>query len=341
MRTLSFPLLAVALLAAGPAHAQKLPVAVHRSSQSSDAAPVDGFAPPVLGYVIDAAGSVHRMPGLPGASWLSPPLHFGTRLATGTVSPRQDYILGLTAADRRALVLRFDGGTALLAGVDAGAGRLVLSPSGTAAAFAFDAPARLQIVTGLPDAPTVAGSVDLSPLAGAPGAIELSDDGTALLASVPSGDGAALFALSPQSAPRLLMNGGDFAALAFLRNSGDAIVADRLRNTLYRLRGAEIAPLAAAADGVSAPVSVAAAADGSRFFVVNAATATVGFVGAAGGPLTLLSCGCSPTTLAPLAGNAVFRLTEVSDDPLWLIDADALEPRLLLVPQSSERRSDR
>ena len=341
MRTFSLPLLALALLVPVPAHGQKSPVALHRLDQSADGNSVDGFAPPVLGYVLDPAGSLHQMPGLPGASWLSAPLHLGMRLAAGAVSPRQDYLLGLTVSDRRAILLRFAGGSTLLAGVDAGADRVVLSPSGTAVIFAFDARGRLQIITGLPDAPTLAGSVDLSQLPGAPAAIALSDDGTSILASAPAGDGAAIFALSSQSVPRLLMNGGDFAALAFLRNSTDALVADRLRNTLYRLHGAEIVPLAAAADGIAAPVSIAASADGSRIFVVNSATATVGFVGAAGGPWTLLSCSCSPATLAPLAGNAVFRLTEVSEEPLWILDADSPDPRLLLVPQSSDRRSGR
>jgi hypothetical protein len=322
--------------------------------------PVNGFSAPVLGYVVDAAGWVRKMPGLAGASWLTARLEFGVRLAAGVVSPRQDYILGLAVPDRRAVVLpvaagpgnRRSGTARPLDGVDPGADVVVLSPTGTAAAFYFIQAASLVIVTGLPDAPAPSGRLDLSSLPGPAAALAIADDGSLVLASAATGgpgsatgDGAAVFALSTQSPPRLLLNGGDFPAIVFLRNSTDAVLADRRRNALYRVRDAAgagaVVLLASEGDGVSAPLAVAASADSTRFFLANAgsttssagSSATIGYMSAAGGPLTLLPCSCSPSALAPLSGNAVFRLTEVSGGPLWLLDGDAIEPRLLLVPQ--------
>jgi hypothetical protein len=337
------------MLPAGIAYGQKFaitePPLTHRSGATRGADPsVNGFSAPVLGYVVDAAGSVRKMPGLAGASWLTAPLDFGLKLSASAVSPGQDYILGLAADGRRAMVLPVAGGQGParpLAGVDPGADRVMLSPSGATAAFYFSPTASLQIVTGLPDAPAGAVSLDLSSLPGPPTAFAVSDDGSLALASAPTGDGAAVFALSSNAPPRLLLNGGDFAAMAFLRNSPDAVLADRLRNTLYRVRDAggtaEVVLLASESDGISAPVSVAASSDRSRLFVANSGSATIGSVSAAGGPLALTSCTCSPTTLAPLSGNAVFRLTEVSSHPVWLLDADAPEPRLLLLPQAADR----
>jgi hypothetical protein len=357
-------LVALLLLPAGLAYGQKFAItappvtapvargpADFESGKAHDAGfPVNGWAAPVLGYVVDADGWVHKMPGLAGASWLTGRLDFGVRLTAGVVSPRQNYILGLAVPDGRAVLLpvaagQGDGqpGTARpLGGVDPGAERVVLSPGGTAAAFYFMQAARLEIVTGLPDAPALSGSLDLSSLPGPAAALAISDDGSLVLASASSSAGAVVFAFSAQAPPRLLLNGGDFPAIVFLPHSPDAILADRLRNALYRIRDAagsgEVILLASEGGGVSAPVSVAASADGSRFFVANSgsatSSATIGYLSAAGGPLTLLGCSFSPTTLAPLSGNAVFRLTELSGEPLRVFDGDAIEPRLLLVPQA-------
>ena len=138
---------ALLLLAAANSYGQQFAVtAPHRQSPPES---VHGFSAPVLGYVVDGAGAVRKMPGLAGASWLTAPLDFGVRLAAGVVSPRQDYILGLAAPDRRAILLP---AARLLSGVDPGADRVVVSPGGSAAAFYFSQTASLEIVTGLLEA---------------------------------------------------------------------------------------------------------------------------------------------------------------------------------------------
>jgi len=345
-------LVALVLLADGFAYGQQFSVAESRITRHAKAArdgepSVNGFSAPVLGYLLDGAGAVRKMPGVAGATWLTGPLEFGVVLAAGAVSPRQDYLLGLAAPDRRPMVLPLAAlaGARTLDGVAAGADRVVLSPSGTAAVFYFSQTASLTIVTGLPDSPVPGGNVDLSGLPAPPAGLAISDDGSVILASASTSDGAAVFVLSAQSAPRLLLNGGDFPALAFRRRSLDAVLADRLRNALYWAGDVagpgEVVLLAGESDGVSAPIAVAASADGARIFVANSGSATIGYLSAAGGPLTLLSCSCSPAALAPLSGNAVFRLTEFSNDPIWLLDGDASEPRLLLAPQPSSGRTAR
>ena len=55
-------------------------------------------------------------------------------------------------------------------------------------------------------------------------------------------------------------------------------------------------------------------------------------------PLSI-QCDCTLAGLHPLAGGAVFRLTEPSADPLLLLDAGGLEPRIVAVPPDRSGRA--
>jgi len=50
-----------------------------------------------------------------------------------------------------------------------------------------------------------------------------------------------------------------------------------------------------------------------------------------------LSCQCTPTGLDRLAGTDVFRLTEPSTGPMWVLDAGAHQSRIVFVPPAVSR----
>ena len=54
----------------------------------------------------------------------------------------------------------------------------------------------------------------------------------------------------------------------------------------------------------------------------------------AAGSRTAIGCACTPATLVPM-GN-VFRLTELTGAPLWLLDSGASTPRTVFVPARGE-----
>jgi len=88
--------------------------------------------------------------------------------------------------------------------------------------------------------------------------------------------------------------------------------------------------VAALGDDFGAPFA-AGAANGR---VVLAFAGFVVVADPASGASVRLDCAGSVTTLARLAGD-VFRLGEVSADPVWVVDLGSSEPRLLFIPPAA------
>ena len=61
-------------------------------------------------------------------------------------------------------------------------------------------------------------------------------------------------------------------------------------------------------------------------------TNVVGLLRIADRQWNAVECHCAATVLAPLSGNAVFRLTQRTDQPLWILDGDAGAPRMVFIP---------
>src|ERR1035438_3480723 len=144
---------------------------------------------PVAGFVFDNSGRVLRpIQGVPGASLLGDPLSFGLDVAAAYIAPHQDSVI-VVGADQSLHLFLLNGGAPTevsLGGVTGTPERVVFSPSGTAVALILAGSAR--VLTGLPNAPTLTGSVKVEGNAiGATGArshsvsypsLALSDDGT-------------------------------------------------------------------------------------------------------------------------------------------------------------------
>jgi hypothetical protein len=293
------------------------------------------MAGPILGYVFDpAVEGVRPIHGIPGAATLADPLELGVALYDAAVSPQQDYILAFAGAERKLALIRTAGeapSITLLPGAWPVSGRIILSPTGARALLYEPSASRLQVIAGLPQSPSLAGVFDLSAVSGEASALAISDDGSTVLV----GAGGGLFLVGADGPPRLLAAPGEVSAVAFFINSAEAVFADRVRNTVHRLRdpagSGEMVVLAGEQDGISEPVAVAVSGDNARVFIANRGSARVGIVPAAGGPLAPVSCECSLMALQRLDGSSTFRLSEPSSTPLWLLEA-AGEPRVVFVP---------
>jgi len=171
-------------------------------------------AGPSSGFVFDgAAQSLRPVLGVPGASILGDPLSFGFALTSASVAPAQDLAV-VSAADGSLHIFRLASGASTERTVDGLSivpERVVFSPSGTSAALY--AAGKAQILTGLPDSPALAGTLDLG---GAPSAFALSDDGAYLLYAL----GGSIQLLGAVS-NRLLMSAGDGALAAFCHPGDD------------------------------------------------------------------------------------------------------------------------
>jgi sugar lactone lactonase YvrE len=188
------------------------------------------------------------------------------------------------------------------------------------------------VVTGLPDAPALAGAVDAGE---APGSLAVSDDGAFLLFAA----GGSIRLLGTAGGNRKLMDAGDGALVAFARAGHDAAVADPggAGVVLFRdVAGASTqSVLAPPDDSTAAPVGLAFSPDGRKLYLANSAARSVTVLDLATGDRSAVRCDCAPAGLVPM-GN-LLRLTEFGAGPLWLLDAGAAAPRMVFVPAAKVR----
>src|SRR4051794_11552075 len=140
---------------------------------------------PSSGFVFEqATQTLRRIQGIPGAALIGPGVEFGFPVQAAAVSPRLDSAIVLSA-DGMPHLFRLDGDSPVetaVAGL-AAAERIAFSPSGTAAALYTNG--SVQVIRGLPDSVTVAGTVTLhgqdTQHKAAPANLAVSDDGAYLL----------------------------------------------------------------------------------------------------------------------------------------------------------------
>jgi DNA-binding beta-propeller fold protein YncE len=98
--------------------------------------------------------------------------------------------------------------------------------------------------------------------------------------------------------------------------------------------------LAGSAQGIAAPVAVAVSSDGLHAFVANGKSGTVAILDLQGKtPVRKFACGCKLTGLDRLDGDNLFRLTEPSNRPMWVLEANTKETRVVFVPAALARSS--
>lgn len=293
------------------------------------------LAGPVAGFAFDSgARGLRPIQGIPGAAVLGDTVNFGVDVATVAVSPRLDSAL-VVAVDGSVHAFQLSSGGAgvvALNGVSASPERIAFSPSGTAAALY--AAGNVQVITGLPAAPVVASSFAFTPGGGTArahrpfaGSMAVSDDGALVLIA----DGAAVRLF--QSGAERTVTSGTNSAVAFAPGSHDVAIANA-NNGVLLIRGIDAAGSQQTIGTVKTPVGAAFSQNGKTLFVASSADKTVTAFDLAGGASTPLACNCTPTGLAPM-GRA-FRLNEIGQGPLWMVDTAAAQPRIVFVPARVE-----
>jgi hypothetical protein len=300
---------------------------------------------PVTGYVFDrSAGSLRPVLGLPGGSLLGTPIGFGLRATAAFVAPHLDSAV-VVAVDKSVHLFRIQNGAVAelsVAGLNpVGPGSLTaFSPSGSA--VALYAAGSVQILSNLPDAPAIAGTIALGshvgPVAGrnrqgvetaGPQALAVSDDGVALLVSIDQS--IRLFASNADLGQ--LMGTAGSPVMAFAAGNHDAAVDDPGSGLVvfHDLIGTGSSQVVMPSDqGSPAASALAFSADEKTIFLASFAGQTVTQLDLTAGALTSIPCNCAPTALARM-GN-VFRLTDLGNQPLWLLDAPEANPRVVFVP---------
>lgn len=289
---------------------------------------------PISGYAFDGrAQSLRTIRGIPGASLVGESVDVGGPLAAAWVSPNLDSALILTV-DRAARLYRIDAGKATQRPIDglAAPERALFSPSG--AALALFTAGSVRIYSGLPDAPTLAGTLELPAQTGTAGGgraltrsrhpatnpAALSDDGRYLL----YGNGDAVELLGVAGDSRRLTRSGAAAQLAFAPGGHDAAVIEAQGVTLFQ--DAAGAATVRRLPGVTGARAAGFSNDGKKLYLAGD---TVTVLDLGNGERTDIACDCRPAGLSRMGG--AYRLNEIGSGPLWLLDVSG-PPAVLFVP---------
>lgn len=321
--------LALLLIASGAAMAADAGVQTRAAENERS---IEG---PLLGYAATDPGRLEAIFGIPGAA------HFGGVVAMDfeavrvSVSPSQNYAIGVDTDDRVRLVL-LSGRSGAAAAFDFAtrADVTLFSASGSAVALYDRAARTVSIFRGLPAEPARVASIDLRDLAGVLTALAVSDDGRALAASVMSG-GASSVHVSRGDGFVRLASAGAVSALAFVSGREDLLVADRAREEVLLVRAnGEVQSLAGAADGMREPRAVAAMAGSGRALAATG-DGRLALLDLSGAKAQMLDCPCDATTVERLGSGDVFRLTSARSGPVYLLDGTGDDARVLFVPARS------
>jgi hypothetical protein len=230
-------------------------------------------------------------------------------------SPARNYVL-VSAADTGVVsVYTLEHGLVPLPGAGSTPDFVILSPRGSSAALWFSSINQVQVVTGLPDAPTIR-QLDASLLGSAPAALAVSDDGTWLAGGGP-GD---VYAFGPNGEVNRLPVENP-TALAFFQGTYNLAAAGA--SGLQMVTGiggfAVVSNLLASANSSLQPAAVAATSD-NRTLVLADQSGSVTTIDIASGAATTSDCGCQPQGLFGM-GPSAFRLTGLESGAFKLFDA--------------------
>ena len=300
---------------------------------------------PSLGFTPDNAGAAIRpILGIPGASLLGQRLTLETNIHGVVVSPKQDYALAVRNDDEQLIVLDLRTGiVANVAGANPGADVAGISPTGSTAAV-YDHESRLvQVIGRLPDASDVLHQFDASQIPGLAASLAVSDDGTIALMKFVEAESPTLWLMDSSGASWPVSSDRPSAA-AFFPNSSDAIVTDDASQSAFLIldplgAGTRI-PLLSAEDGITAFAGIATSEDGRRVFFADASSGNIAIVDLETRRPEILSCQCRVTGLHRLKGRSVFRLTDVSSEPIMVLDASGTEPQIVLIPPAASDVSE-
>lgn len=305
----------------------------HTAKASANANPPSAA---IAGYVWDSrVQGLRPLSGSLGAAHLEAPLA-GLALRSATSCPSHGIALGSDAGGGVFAIGLPSGQPTKLGDAVAPDQQLTFSPSCADGLVYSPTRGSGLLITGLPSSPRVQ-SIALT-ASGPVSSAAISDSG-AILVAAPKSDGTtALEMLSATGAVQMLPNSVQkVGGMAFLPGSDSAIVADSATSTIYFGKqlssGPTFAAIAGSAQGVSSPRAVASSADGHFAFVANGAGNNLLRIDlTAAAAVVPIPCGCAPTELLPLAGNAGFQITDAAAGTIFALNGDGQTPRTVFIP---------
>ena len=265
-------------------------------------------------------------------------LELPSGISNAVISPNNDYALAIQADDAQPVIIKLDvSSPALLplAGVHSNAGLIAISPGGAAAAFYAADSKLLQLVSGLPEAPSIVYEFDASVVQGDISEVAISDDAQLAILNVKEGENFVLWAV-PTNAPAWAVLRGGSSRISFMFGRRDAWVADSASHEVFMLQSLDLQP--ARLPGFVFPeatapfAGIASSRDGRTLFVTQRGSDSITMIDLESGTPSVLSCGCNAAGLFPLKGGSLFRVNALLDGPITVLDASSANARIVLIP---------
>jgi len=279
----------------------------------------DSIQGPLVGWTYEqSTASLRAIQGIPGSSLLGG--RAGAELRRAVAAPGGVFAVATVGEPREARVLDLRKGDARKLDVPDGADGIFLSPRGSAGVLLYREQGRAVVLTGLPNDPAVGASLETSAAWFA-----VSDDGKAVMALEQNGirmfDGDANQWMLNHDAPAV--------HAAFLDGSHDAVLAGASGVFLVREATGN-----AAVEKLWEGDAVAAVVDGDAAVI---ATRKDGLLALSrkNGSVERLECSCAAVTLTRLS-QSVYRVNELAEGPLWLVDLNGSTPRAVFVPADAK-----
>ena len=270
---------------------------------------------PQLGWVPDGA-RIRPVYGIPASPAVGTAVAITQDFARVAASATRNYVL-LSAADTGIVsVYQPEIGLTSVDRAGVAPDSIVLSAGGSAAALWFASINQVQIVTGLPEAPSIR-QLDTSFLGSPPIELALSDDGAWLTGAWSAG----VYSFGPNSEINRLPIEDRVNALAFFPLTHDVAAASTAGLLKVTAIGgfAQVSLLAPSADS-STPAAAVAVTQDNRFMITVNRSGSITAVQIESGATTTIDCACSPEGLFAM-GPSAFRLTALQDGAFKLFDA--------------------
>ena len=285
---------------------------------------------PPFGYVLDH--NIHALRpilGIPGAALIGAPLDLGFSIRQAAISSVRGYALAISDdVQLQPKLVRLTGPLSIVAVPIAGRAQAVyVSPLGTAAAI-VTTDGSLAVLTELSG---VNPRVDQLVIGHIPEALAVSDDGGFVL--LVSSNAKELILVRRDGSRTIIPAPGSISTLAFQPSGHAALVAGK-DNAVWLVQPTTQYPgflqVAGPDDGIRAPAALVFTLDGSRAAIANHGNGTVTVVNLQDGKKASVGCSCQPIRLEPLASAGWFRITELAEQPLFMVDTKS--QRVLFVP---------
>jgi hypothetical protein len=310
----------------------------HNAGSSAASAEVAAASQPLLGYTWDSAHAGFRtMLGVPGAATLSNTLVTEGAFRSAVLCLRKNYALLTNSSGSIYVVSLPDGEPLQVTPQVVSNQRIVVSPSCSTALVYATGSSSAALITGLPSTPELK-SLNFGAAPSIVGAAA-GDLGDLLLASGQP-DGSVSVQLLPASGGMsILVTLQRYGAMAFATGGTTALLADAGANKVLMVSPSATAVnsvvLASSSDGVSLPFAIASSADGRQAVIANrTGTPLLRVALAANSAPVKVACSCQPSELIPLAGNAVFQVSDLSSGTIYALDGTPAIPRTVFIPAS-------